>query len=72
MRSFAAIHAFGGTVDFSDVKICSHPLLSTHFLSVYLRISVTVKQTSYQNSYIFRAASVILKWEQPLEAATFS
>ena len=60
------------TVYFSDVKICSHPHLLTDFLSVYFRRPVAVKQTSYQSSYIFRAASIILKWEQPLEAVTFS
>ena len=59
------------TVHFSDIKISCHPLLLMHFLSVYFRTPVAVKQTSYRSSYIFRAASIILKWEQPLEAATF-
>ena len=53
-------------------KICSHLLLLTHFLALHFRTSITVKQTSYQRSYIFIAASVILKWEQPVEAASFS
>ena len=30
------------------------------------------KQTSYRNSYVSRVPSIILKWEQPLKAATFS
>ena len=30
------------------------------------------KKTTYCNSYIFRAASFKLKWEQPLEVATFT
>ena len=57
---------------FSEVKICSHPFLLTHSLFVYFRTPVTLKQTSYRSSYIFRAASIILKQQQPLEAATFS
>ena len=67
----AAIHSSNDTVYFSDVKICSDPLLLTHFLSVCFRTPITMKQTSHRSSYIFRAASIILKWEQPLEAATF-
>ena len=51
--------------------MCSHPLLLTHFLSVYFRRPVIVKQTSYRSSYSLRAASIILRWEQPLEAASF-
>ena len=43
-----------------------------HFLSMYFRTPVTVKQTSYRSCYILRAALIILKWEQLLEAATFS
>ena len=39
-----------------DVEICRHSLLLTHFLLVYFRTLVTVKQTSYRSSYIFRAA----------------
>ena len=60
----ATIHFFNVTVRFSDVTICSYPVLSTHFLSVYFTAPVTVKQISYQSNYIFRAASIILKWEQ--------
>ena len=70
-RILAAIYSFNGTVHFSDTKICSHPILPSYFLSAYFRVPVTVKQISYRNSYIFRAASMILKWEQPLELATF-
>ena len=52
------------TVHFSDIKISCHPLLLMHFLSVYFRTPVAVKQTSYRSSYIFRAASIILKWNE--------
>ena len=61
-----------GTVYFYDIKICSYPLLLTNFFSVNFWTPVTVKQTSYQKRYIFRVASIILKWKQPLQAATFS
>ena len=71
-RIFAAIHFFNGTVHFYDVKICSHLIFPIHFLSVYIRTPVTVKQTRYHSSYTFRAASIMLEWEQPLEAASFS
>ena len=71
-RMLSAIHSFNGTVHFSDVKIYSHLMLPTHFLSAYFRTPVTMKQTSYRSSYILRAPSMILKWEQPLEAAIFS
>ena len=37
-----------------------------YVLSAYFRKPVTVKQTSYQSSYIFRAWSIILKWQQLL------
>ena len=70
-------------------------LFCSRTFSVYFRAPVTVKQTSYQSSYIFRAAFpvdkerklnvyktfnlrpvsiglIILKWEQPLEEASFS
>ena len=70
-RIVAAIHSFKGTVNFSDVKICNHQILPMHFLSAYFRTQVNLKQMSYRSSYTFRAASTILKWEQPLEAATF-
>ena len=70
-RIFAAVHSFNGTVYFSEVKICSHPILLTHFLSAYSRTPATLKQTSSQSSYIFRRASIILKREQPIEGATF-
>ena len=33
--------------------------------------AVLLKQTSNSSSYIFRAASIIMKWEQLLEVATF-
>ena len=36
------------------------------FLSAYFRTPVTLKQTSYRSSFIFRAVSIVLKWEQPL------
>ena len=71
-KIFGGIHSFNGTVYFSGVKICSHPHLLTHFLSVHFRTPVTVKQTSDQSNYIFRAGSIILKWEQSIEAATSS
>ena len=70
-RMLADIHSFNGTVYFSNIKICSNPILLTHFLSVYFRTPVTFKQTSYQSNDIFRLASIILKWEQPLQAAIF-
>ena len=57
---------------FCEVKICNHPILPTQFLSAYFRTSVTVKQISCRSSCIFRAALIILIWEQPFEAATFS
>ena len=56
---------------FSNIKICSHLILLTHFLSVYFRAPATFKQTSYQSNDIFRLTSIILKWEQPFQAATF-
>ena len=59
------------TVYFSEVKVSSDLFLLTHFLSVYFRTPVAVKQTFYWSSYIFRGASINLKWEQPLKAATF-
>ena len=46
---------------FTDVKICSHSVLSTPLLSAYFRTPVTGKQFSYQSSCIFRAASIISK-----------
>ena len=67
----AAIHSFSGTVHLCNVKMCSNPLLPTHFLLGYFKISVTVKQT-YGSSYIFRAATIILKWEQPFQVVTSS
>ena len=70
-RIVAAIHSFKGTVNFSDVKICNHQILPMNFLSAHFRTQVNLKQMSYRSSYIFREASTILKWEQPLEAATF-
>ena len=57
---------------FSEIKTCSHPILRTYFLSVYFRTPATMKQTFYRSAYIFRVASIILKWEQLLEAASFS
>ena len=70
-RILAANHSFNSTARFSDVKICSHPIFPTHFLSAYFRTQVTVKKT-YQSSYIFRAASVLLKWEQLLKGTASS
>ena len=69
-KMFVGIHSFNSSVYFSGYKICSHLHLLTHFFSMHFRTPVTVKQTSYQSSYIFRAGSVILKWEQWIEAAT--
>ena len=66
-RILAPIHSFHGTVPFSDVKICSHLILLTYLHSAYSR----KPGISYPSSYMFRAASIILKWEQPLEAAIF-
>ena len=42
-RILAAIHSFNGTIHFSDVKICSNPILLTLLLSVYFRIPVKAK-----------------------------
>ena len=70
-RILGAIHSFNSTARFSDVRICSHPILPTHFLSAYFRTQVTVKKT-YQSSCIFRAASVLLKWEQLLKGTASS
>ena len=44
----------------------------TLFLSTYLRRPVNMKQTYYRSSYFFKAALLMMKWEQPHEAATFS
>ena len=71
-RILAAIHSLSSAVQFFDVNIYSHSLLPKHFLLVRFRIPVTVKQTSYQSSFIFRVASIRLKWQPPFEAATFS
>ena len=38
---------------------------------LYYRTPITVKEISYRNNYIFRAALIILKWEQPLEVVPF-
>ena len=70
-KIFVVIHSFNGTVYFFHVKICSYPIPPTHFLSTCFKTPVNVNQTSYQISYIFRAASIIFKWEQPLELVTF-
>ena len=66
-RILAAIHPFNGTAHFSDVKICNHPALPTHFPLEHR----SHRETNFTH-YIFRAASIILKWQQPLQAATFS
>ena len=72
-KILGAIHSFNGIVHFFYVKICGHPILPTHFRSAYFRTPVTVKQISYhRGSSIFRAAWIILKLEQLLEAPTFS
>ena len=71
-RILAAIRSFKSTVHFPNVKTCRHPVLPARFLSAYFRTPVTIKQTSYRNGYIFRATSIILKWEQLLETANFS
>ena len=39
---------------------------------MYSKITVTVKQTSYRSSYIFKSAWIRLKWEQAIEVASFS
>ena len=67
-----AINSFIGNSHISGIKICSHSILPKDFLSAYFRIPVSVKKTSYQSSYIFKAASIILKWEQPFEVAKFT
>ena len=67
-RMLAAIHSFNGNVDFSDINICNYPVLMMDFQH-------TLEHHSPWNkllSYIFRAASIMLKREQPLEWATFS
>ena len=69
-RILTAIHYFNGTVHYSDVKLCIHPVLSTDFFSAYFRTPVTMKQTSYGSGHIFRAASIILKGELLLKAVT--
>ena len=55
-----------------DVKICSDPIWPMHFLSAYFRTPGTVKETYYRSIYMSRAVSIRMKWEKPLEAATFS
>ena len=37
IKILEAMHSFNGTVHVSDVKICSHPILPTLFLSAYLK-----------------------------------
>ena len=71
-KMFVGIHSFNSSVYFSGYKICSHLHLLTHFFSMHFRTPVTVKQTSYRKSYIFRAASITLKLEQSLQVAPFS
>ena len=56
---------------FLTLKSATIHFLLRHLFSVYFKTSAAVKQTSYQSGDIFRAASIILKWEQQLEAATF-
>ena len=41
------------------------------FFQCVLECQSQWKKTTYCNSYIFRAASFKLKWQQPLEVATF-
>ena len=53
------IHSFSRNVYFSDIKICSHSLLPTHFLSVYFKRPVTLRQASY-----WRQASHWLYWNE--------
>ena len=75
LQRYHSIHShpsFKDTAYFSDVRFRSYPILPTHFLSSYFRTPGIVKQTYYQRSYIFSAASIILKRVQLLEAATFS
>ena len=36
-RKLAATHSFNETVHYSDIKICSHAVLPTHFFSSYFR-----------------------------------
>ena len=43
---------------------------STLYLTNF-QTPVTMKQTFYWSKYIFRTASIILKWERSLETATF-
>ena len=72
-RRLTVIHFFNDTVFFSDLNICSHPFLPAYFkvLSVYFRTSVTMKQTFYQSSFLFRAASILLKWKQPFPWSSY-
>ena len=61
----AVIHSLNGIVlFFLTLKA------NTHFLSAYFRTPVTAKLISHRSSCIFRAASIILISEQPLEVAT--
>ena len=59
----AAINSFNRIIYFSNIRIWSHWFLPT-FLKFFT--PVTVNQTLYRNSSIFREATIILKWEQPL------
>ena len=71
-RILAAIHCFNGTVHFFGAKICSCPILSTHFLSAYFRTPFTEKQISYQSNYIFRAASITLNERSHLKQCFYT
>ena len=71
-KMLVAINSFIGNSHISGIKICSHSILPKDFLSAYFRTPVSMKKTSYQSSYFFKAASIILKWEQPFEVAKFT
>ena len=62
-------------IEYSQPSIFSTVLyifMTLKFAAIICRTPVTMKQTRYHNSYTFRAASIMLEWEQPLEAASFS
>ena len=57
------MNSLNGAVHFSDVKICSYPLLVT-------QKCISEYQSPLNNLFI--EAAIILKLEKPLEVATFS
>ena len=59
-RMLPVSYSFIGTVHFCDIKIPSHPILQTYFLSAYFRAFLI-------KAAIVLAASFALKWEQLLK-----